>query len=527
MPLRATRWSLFIALAVMSVLFWAAAGRASVVIDGVRYHFLDDDQMISMRYARNLAEGQGPVWNAGERVEGYTNFGWMLVMAAVHRAGASDATAAWWVRAINWLLACAVLFLTWRLLETLEVGGLPAAAALVPLALASDLLFWAINGFETTLLTAVFLWSLLRALHDVDRGHARWGTFLLAGLLPVIRADAVDLTAGVVLVALVLGPRMAWWRAGAALVPLACHEVFRLSYYGDWLPNTFYLKVAGRSGLALAGAGNLKGFGATYAAAIMLAFAAALMARDRRVRVLALLPLAGMCRMLLTGPDMFLGFRFLAPYLPLILVLAAAAIVHLAPPASAARRAFAALLAVVTVAGAGVDGRTRFGDLVSPNGLPAINAVTGVLIARHTRPDARIAVTAAGAISYFSRRPAIDLLGKSDRHVARLPPQALGPTGHNRYDIEWSLGMRPDVVATFARHAYAAEAARAAADPAYERAREGYGGALVLSSTFIALYRDHPVPVPFLLARNALYIRADSPEIAGLAGWREPKVALP
>ena len=55
----------------------------SAVIDGTRYFWLDDDQMISMRYARNPADGLGPVWNAGERVEGYTNFLWMTVMAAV------------------------------------------------------------------------------------------------------------------------------------------------------------------------------------------------------------------------------------------------------------------------------------------------------------------------------------------------------------------------------------------------------------------------------------------------------------
>src|SRR5262245_49032609 len=38
--------------------------------------WLADDAFISFRYARNWAEGQGLVWNPGERVEGYTNFLW-------------------------------------------------------------------------------------------------------------------------------------------------------------------------------------------------------------------------------------------------------------------------------------------------------------------------------------------------------------------------------------------------------------------------------------------------------------------
>ena len=47
-----------------------------------QHRFLQDDAFISFRYARNLATGHGLVWNPGERVEGYTNFLWTLLMAA-------------------------------------------------------------------------------------------------------------------------------------------------------------------------------------------------------------------------------------------------------------------------------------------------------------------------------------------------------------------------------------------------------------------------------------------------------------
>ena len=47
-----------------------------------RQAFLGDDSFISFRYAKHLAEGQGLVWNPGDRVEGYTNFLWVLLMAA-------------------------------------------------------------------------------------------------------------------------------------------------------------------------------------------------------------------------------------------------------------------------------------------------------------------------------------------------------------------------------------------------------------------------------------------------------------
>src|SRR5262245_22910547 len=67
---------------------WSAVyiARTSFRVDGRRVFCLWDDAMISMTYARNLAEGHGLVWNAGgERVQGFSNLGVTLAMALVHR----------------------------------------------------------------------------------------------------------------------------------------------------------------------------------------------------------------------------------------------------------------------------------------------------------------------------------------------------------------------------------------------------------------------------------------------------------
>ena len=45
--------------------------------------FLSDDAFISFRYVRNLLEGHGLVFNPGEYVEGYSNFLWILELAAI------------------------------------------------------------------------------------------------------------------------------------------------------------------------------------------------------------------------------------------------------------------------------------------------------------------------------------------------------------------------------------------------------------------------------------------------------------
>jgi hypothetical protein len=85
-----------------------------------------------------------------------------------------------------------------------------------------------------------------------------------------------------------------------------------------------------------------------------------------------------------------------------------------------------------------------------------------LVIERLTTPGATVGVFDAGAIPYYTGRPAIDFLGKMDRHIARLPPDLSGATrtpsnegmiynpGHNRYDLEYSIQeLKPTYVRSF------------------------------------------------------------------------------
>src|SRR5262245_28850159 len=50
----------------------------------VYFRNLVDDAMTSVVYAKQLALGNGVVFNVGERVEGYTNFLWVVFMAPIY-----------------------------------------------------------------------------------------------------------------------------------------------------------------------------------------------------------------------------------------------------------------------------------------------------------------------------------------------------------------------------------------------------------------------------------------------------------
>jgi hypothetical protein len=106
----------------------------------------------------------------------------------------------------------------------------------------------------------------------------------------------------------------------------------------------------------------------------------------------------------------------------------------------------AAVTAVVASSAAGGPAWFRSGGQVVVS--DARNTDYGLFLAKVTEENAVIASVRAGAIAYYSDRPAIDILGKSDEHVASSHPRGAFRPGHNKWDYRYSVGrLHPDVVA--------------------------------------------------------------------------------
>ena len=86
---RVIRWVLFGGLLLVQLVF---VGRLVLqAAPGLwESRWIQDDAYISFRYARNLVEGDGLVFNPGDRVEGYTNFLWTMVAAVPLATGVED-----------------------------------------------------------------------------------------------------------------------------------------------------------------------------------------------------------------------------------------------------------------------------------------------------------------------------------------------------------------------------------------------------------------------------------------------------
>jgi hypothetical protein len=453
--------------------------RTAFAIGDEVYFTLVDDAMISMRYARNLADGHGIVWNVGdEPIQGYTNFGWMLYMALSHLLGFAPSKISLVVMATGALILLANILVVKRLAEYQAPGDwLAPALAATAVAFYFPLVYWTLRGLEVGILGLLVNMAALLALRTID--DLRWRSTLafsaVAALAALIRLDAIPQLCILVAFAGCAKGRGRLWHiacmgATVVVVVLALY-LFQTAYFGEFLPNTYYLKM---TGLPLAerlerGAEVFARVALGDIGVPMLMVAAGLLLHKSAIERKALLLLAlfgaqclysiyvggdsseydvgGANRFITQG----MGFLFvvfgctLSRLLRDIKSLDAVALGHL-NGASLRLFLFLALATVFLVSGQQwlVWGMKNAPALESD----ILRAKVGVLVRAGTHQDATVAVHAAGQIPYFSERRAADLLGKSDAIIAKGPRVWGSQPGHNKWNYEYSiLELQPDVVA--------------------------------------------------------------------------------
>ena len=249
-----------------SLTVWTGAAAAVLVavlafIGGWRRRWMSDDGLIVLRTVRNLLAGNGPVFNAGERVEANTSTLWQyLIYLGALITDARLEVIAMWLALIFTTAALGIAAWGTTLLHRrrsalllLPVGGV-VYLALPP---ARD---FATSGLEwgLSLLWIAVLWWLLVSWaqrppapgrHASSPGTDRI-TLVLAfwtGLSWLVRPELAlygGLAGLLLLVAAVSWRQRALILAVALPIP-AAYQIFRMGYYGLLTPHTAVAKSAG------------------------------------------------------------------------------------------------------------------------------------------------------------------------------------------------------------------------------------------------------------------------------------------
>lgn len=251
------RFSLWLGVIVVALFAWG----------GWQRRWIADDGLIVLRTVRNLLAGNGPVFNAGERVEANTSTVWSYLVTLFAWVGGSVQLE---YVALGLALTLSVLGVVFAMLGTgrLYAPGLRGRRAL--LLPAGVLVYIAIppardfatSGLENGLVLAYLglLWWMMvywsqgwRAQPKPGRPHVstigrpfELALAFVAGLSVLVRPE-LALIGGVALVMmLVAAPD---WRrrtlivVAGGLVPVG-YQVFRMGYYGLLVPNTAIAKDA-------------------------------------------------------------------------------------------------------------------------------------------------------------------------------------------------------------------------------------------------------------------------------------------
>ena len=391
--------------------------------------FVQDDAFISFRYARNLAEGHGLVWNIGERVEGYTNFLWTLCMTPAFLFGVEPVF-------YSYVLSITAYACTLTASYSLAVGLWKSRTAgwVCVLLLATNFSFssYATGGLETQFGIAwvmASVWLLERWRQD----RSAW-PLLCAGLASA-GAVMTRMDAAVLLLPFWLGVTYVVWRGGdekqkglwvmavcLAAAPLAGWLIWRHGFYGEWVPNTFLIKSAGVSWIR----------GTFYVGLFYLVYGFWLvvpvcMAGVKRLTMNLFLfcvcigCLLWQVYVVMIGGD-FMEFRLMMPALPLLLVLFSGWVSQ----GTIARWKKFMLIAGLMVFSL-LQGLFQYpypciqtiNDLRKYHAEWKACAETLNSALGEKKGDIKIAVTCAGIIPFYTGQPTLDLLGLNDRLIAR------------------------------------------------------------------------------------------------------------
>ena len=439
-----------------------------------------DDAYISLRYARNFANGDGVVFNCAERVEGYTCFLWVLLLGTIKKlfSRADLVALARYLGVCFGALAIGTLnkfstYLSDRTIDdTSTRRSIPFALLLV--AANFPLIFWSFSGMETTFYVFLIVMStyffskylleddaplpmlLYASVFQVFACMTRPETYLLP-VCSLAFIAAREKRAGLRAVAIFLVP---------FLVIFLPYFIWRYKYFGYLFPNTYYAKVGGGSlGLSLQGLTYLKNGAIPHLT--ILAFVVGKMVRRRQTLTIAdyyLLSIIAIwvVTIVYTGADHFIELRFFVYMLPFMYLFALDEIgVFADGVAGRISRVFRSrhrpifghaaimiislttFLALFYYNSMGVASTERFGRHLADSW-----GLLGKWLQQNTEVGDVIATPVVGAIGYYCNRTIVDMLGIVDPVIAHGPraEPGQGPKDHDRYDSEYVLSRKPQYI---------------------------------------------------------------------------------
>ncbi|MFQ6092372.1 MAG: hypothetical protein ACE5OR_06765 [bacterium] len=432
------------------------------------YHNAYDDAYISFRYALNFANGQGLVYNLGERVEGYTNFLWVVLLAFFIKAG------------LNVVIMSKILGVAFGLGTVILVFcfsqkclGRDSPLISVPLSLLvldSSFASSIISGMETALFAFLVTAGVFAYVGESEKERAFPFSSLIFAGASLARPEGMlfmSITLAHGILHGVLTSQRGWlkralWSLSVFLILYVPYFLWRYNYYGYLLPNTFYAKTGGGWDQVHRGLEYLWHFLEARLGAVCLGLTVLHLIRRQfnfLVSYLLFVLISFTLYVIWVGGDWAIAHRFFVPVLPLIYLLISLGLKTYCSLISSflPRRgrmwrvgevALLVFLVISTLVTTSYAGEYRL-LILRYRDVDRCRISMGRWLRENASPGATVAIFAAGEIPFYSELKSIDMLGMTDTEIAHLEIGSMDQrfAGHEKFDVDYTLSKRPDYVA--------------------------------------------------------------------------------
>lgn len=215
--------------------------------------FTTDDAYISWFYARQLVQGKGLLWHVGSPpVEGYSNFLWMMISALIIKLNLPLLASIKYISSVSLFVG---LFFLYRIGRTF-FSPLLAMLAVFIFSHYSGVIWWTMSGLESTLYWALALLLIWQCL-SFTASHATKSWIIVNGTLLLLSLTRFEGVVWIIPVALYLlgyflktkpsiSPKQGYLWGLISLccfiIPYLIYFIWRIIYFGHWIPNTYRCK---------------------------------------------------------------------------------------------------------------------------------------------------------------------------------------------------------------------------------------------------------------------------------------------
>ncbi len=430
--------------------------------------FYQDDAFITLRYCQNFLDGNGIVWNPGERVEGYSNFLHLIFVSLLGKAGIDLVVASKIVGVTSFvgLIVFAGLYL--RSLPAAKLFRQNSLLRYTPMLLiltSFPLIIWSLSGMESLLFTflcTIGIWLMVKAIDCPQKGRLIAVSGLAFSLAATTRPDGIIFAVIAFMFLLYLFVKKKDVKIKQVLLFILCfflifgpYFVWRSKYYGNILPNTFYVKADGFDGYKLiSGIKYLIFYFASppyffLGLTLLIPYSLFKKTWDDKKTYLLLNIVLFTAYILYLGGDHMLVYRFFLPLVPvtvlLVYFLAIPLIDHLK-----GTKIFVISYLVLFCVGLQIFHIDEDSRKMDPAAF--IGTIVGKYINEAWPKGSLVALNTAGSTPYYAPDNAyIDMLGLNDAHIAKrvMKEKKLywqSVPGHAKGDGAYVLSRRPDYI---------------------------------------------------------------------------------